>query len=140
MAKRSARVVLNRKAIDGVNLALADGVHAVGRAIIDTARPPDAPPYGVGLVTAGGVLTYVGSRKVNGWSQSGRQPSKPRAVRLVQGVITAIVGWGFPARFVEFGTVNMAAEPFATPARNAVIPRINSIMRQATAYRLARLR
>lgn len=140
MRGKSARVKLNRQAIDGVNLAIADGVHAVGKAIIETARPPDATPFGVGLVTSGGVLTYVGTKKVNGWSQGGLQPKKPRAVRLAQGIIKAIAGWGFPGRFQEFGTVHQPARPFATPARNSVIPRINSIMRQATQYRLKRLR
>lgn len=138
--KRHARVKLNRKAIDGVNLALADGMTAVGKAILDQAHWPDATPYGVGLVTSGGVLTYVGKRKVDGFGQDGSQPRKPRAVRLADGIIKTVVGWGFPARFQEFGTVHQPARPVATPARNAVVPRINAIMRQATQYRLKRLR
>lgn len=139
--KRSARVVLNRKAIEGVTLAMADGVFAVAKAVVLEAHPPDDTPYGTGLVDAGGALVYVGPRKVDGWSQLGQQPAKPRAVK-VKGTtgIVGIAGYGFPARFQELGTVHQPARPFFAPARNRVIPRIPSIMKRAASYRLARLR
>ena len=139
--KRSARVVLNRKALDGITLAIADGAHAVAKAIVLEADPPDASPFGEGLVTSGGTLVYVGSKKVDGWSMRGQQPKKPRRFRVpkTQGV-AAIAGFGFPGRFQEFGTVNQRAQPFLAPARDRVIPRAVAILRQAAAYRIARLR
>lgn len=139
MAKgRTARVVLNRKAIDGVRLALADGVFAVAKTIVNEADPPDATPYGKGLVTNGGALLYVDGKKLDGMGLDGRQPGKPRSAKSSPGTV-AIAGFGFPGRFLEFGTVKMAAQPFFTPARDRVLPRATGIIRQASAYRIARL-
>lgn len=139
--KRSSRVVLNRRAVDGVRLAVADGIFEVGKAIIVQSDPPDAEPFGEGLTTRGGTLTYVDDKKVAGWGEDGRQPKKPRAVRVRgwRGIL-GIVGWGFPGRFQQWGTVHHAAQPFAWQAIDPIIPRIPSIVRQAAAYRLARLR
>lgn len=139
--KRHARVRLNRKAIDGVRLALADGAHEIAKTIVREARPPDATPFGEGLVTRGGTLAYVGSKKIDGWSLDGSQPKKPRALR-VRGsdAIVAVAGFGFPARFQEFGTVHHGAQPFFMPAINAVAPRAGSIMARTAKYRIARIR
>jgi hypothetical protein len=138
---RTTRVKLNRAAVDGVRLALADGAHAVAKAIVTDANPPDATPFGAGLVTSGGTLAYVGSKKVDGWSLDGRQPKKPRSLRVKgQDTIVAVAGFGFPGRFQEFGTVHHAAQPFLTPARDRVAGRAVGIFRQATAYRLARIK
>ena len=138
---RTTRVKLNRAAVGGVRLALADGAHAVAKAIVMDANPPDAGPFGEGLVTRGGTLAYVGSKKVDGWSLDGRQPRKPRSLR-VRGSedIVAVAGFGFPGRFQEFGTARHSAQPFLTPARDRVVPRAVGILRQAVAYRLARLK
>lgn len=135
----SARVKMNRKSLDQVRLAVADGTSAIGKAVVTTADPPDATPFGEGLVTHGGYLTYVGAKKTAGWSMDGRQPKKPRVV-AVKGTdtIQTIAGFGFPARFQEFGTVKQPARPFLTPAKNAVEPRAAGLMRQAAAYRIAR--
>lgn len=138
--KRSARVVLNRRAVGQVELALADGVNAVAKAIVLETNAPDAEPYGEGLVMRGGWITYIADKKIDGGGTDGRQPKKPRAFR-VRGseVISAVAGWGFPAGFKELGTNKMAAEPFFAPARDRVIPRIPSIMAKNVAYRLARI-
>lgn len=139
--KRSARVVLARKALDGVTLAVADGANAVVQRIVEVANPPDATPFGSGLVTRGGWLTYVGGKKIDGGGTDGRQPKKPRAFRpRSAGYIVAMAGFGFPARFQEMGTVHHGSQPFLTPARDAVIPAIPGIVRQAAAYRIARIR
>ncbi|HEY6568543.1 MAG TPA: hypothetical protein VI341_13590 [Actinomycetota bacterium] len=125
----------------GVELALADGVNAVARAIVEGADPPDAAPYGVGLVTRGGWLTYIGDKKIDGGSTSGRQPKKPRSFRVKGTVgIVAIAGFSFPGRFQEFGTVHQAAKPFLAPARDRVVPHVDSIMKRNASYRLARIR
>jgi HK97 gp10 family phage protein len=127
--KPTARVVLNRSRLDQVTLAVADGMFAVGKAIIETARPPDAPPYGEGLRDQGGVLVYVDGKKVAGFGLDGKQPKPPRAAKVSRGQgIHVIVGWGFPGRFVELGTAKMAAQPFLTPAADEVLARATEIM------------
>jgi hypothetical protein len=113
----------------------------VAKTIVREARPPDATPYGEGLVTAGGTLVYVGSKKVGGWSQDGSEPRKPRALR-VRGsdMVVAVAGFGFPGRFQEMGTVNHGAQPFLTPSRDRVEPRVPGIVARAAKYRIARIR
>jgi len=140
VTKRTTRVVLNRRAIEGIHLAAADGAFEVAKAVIDVARPPDAPPYGVGLLQGGGALAWAGRKKVAGTTIGGRQIVKPRAVRLADDVIQAIAGWGFPARFVEFGTVDTRANPFFSRAASIIEGRAIGIFRKAAAYRIARLR
>ncbi len=118
---RTSRVELNRRALNDIAVAFVDGVFEVGKAIIENADPPDATPFGQGLVTQGGVLVYVGPKQVHAWSLSGQKPKKPRKVRVrtETGNIFGIVGFGFPGRFQEMGTVNHRAQPFLTPAVNA---------------------
>lgn len=117
MARRpSARLMLNRAALDEVQLALADGVEEIARTIVETANPPDATPFGQGLVTQGGWAVYVGSKKVAGGSLAGIQPKKPRSFKTAPDAITGIAGFGFPARFQEIGTVHERARPFLMPA------------------------
>jgi hypothetical protein len=122
---RPTRVELNRKALNDIAGAFADGVFDVGKAIITVADPPDATPYGEGLVTRGGVLAYHGPKQVGAWSLSGKNPKKPRKVKVKMeaGNIFAIVGFGFPGRFQETGTINHPAQPFLTPAVDASDPR-----------------
>jgi len=135
--KASARVVLNRQALSEVHLALAEGVEEVCRTVIETADPPDAPPYGEGLVKGGGWLVYADSKKVGGGSLQGTQPKKPRAAALIAG-ITGIVGWGFPGRFLETGTSDTAAQPFFTPAAMQTAEHAPEIMRGVVGPRLKR--
>jgi HK97 gp10 family phage protein len=129
-------VVLNRAALDELHLALADGVEAIARTIVETADPPDATPFGVGLVTQGGWAVYSGSKKVAGGSLGGAQPQKPRAFRTVPGAITGFAGFGFPGRFQETGTVHQPARPFFTPAVLAVKARAAEIMASVVGPRL----
>lgn len=141
MARPSTRVVLNRNAVRTVQLAIADGLFEVGRTIIEVADPPDAQPFGQGLVTQGGALAYVGDRKVAGWSQRGTQPKKPRAVKVRgRGEIMAVAGFGFPGRFQEMGTVNHGAQPFLTPAMNRTVGHAADIMRPIVAAELRKAR
>lgn len=138
---RGSRVVINRRAMDGVLLAVGDGLHAVGTRYIQEARTPDAPPYGEGLVKQGGTVTYFGSKKIAGWGADGKQPRKPRAFRTpkTQG-LAMVAGWGFPARLVAFGTVDTPPHGWAHQMLAAITPRIEGIIRQAAAYRIKRLR
>lgn len=135
--KPSARVVLARSALDRVDLAVADGVTEFVRTVIEVAEPPDATPYGEGLVTRGGWLVYAGPNKVAGGSLDGRQPKKPRALRVRDShQIQGIAGFGFPGRFQEHGTATQAAQPFLTPVVVELAPHAPAIMAPAAAERL----
>lgn len=135
---RTSRVELNRKALNDIAGAFTDGVFEVGKAIIEAADPPDATPFGQGLVTQGGVLVYVGPKQVHAWSLSGKKPKKPRKVRVKAeaGNIFGIVGFGFPGRFQETGTVNHPAQPFLTPAVSQVGPQAPAILDRVVRPRL----
>lgn len=117
---RTTRVELNRRALNDIAMAFVDGVAAIGKAIIENADPPDATPFGQGLVDRGGVLVYVGPTQVYAWSLSGKKPQKPKSVKVRSetGNILGIAGFGFPGRFQELGTINHPAQPFLTPAVN----------------------
>jgi hypothetical protein len=134
MAKPSAKVVLNRGKLDAAVLAVADGFLEVGKTIVELAgeSAPDSPydpyPTGQGLPNQGGVLVSVNGAKTAGWSQRGTQPKMPRAARgMKQGIVT-IVGFGYPARFAEMGTVRTPAHPFLAPARDQVKGHIPEIV------------
>lgn len=135
--KPSARVVLNRAALTDLGRALAEGVEEIARTIVETADPPDATPFGEGLVTSGGWLVYQGPNKVAGGSLAGTQPKKPRALR-VKGTteIVGIAGFSFPARFQETGTVDQPARPFLTPVAVRVKGVAGEIMREIVGPRL----
>jgi len=135
--KPSTRVVMNRAALHEVDLAVADGLEEVVRTVVENAQPPDAPPYGSGLVAHGGWLVYAGAEKVGGGSLDGRQPKKPRAFRTKgSGQIQAIAGFSFPGRFQEAGTAKMRANPFLTPSASETIPHAGPIMQPAVRRRL----
>lgn len=134
----SAKVVLNRAALDSLHLALAEGVEEICRTIVETADPPDATPFGAGLVKQGGWAVYAGSKKVGGGSLQGSQPKKPRSLVAAATGITGFAGFGFPGRFVEFGTSDTPAQPFLTPAVQQVIPHAARIVKAAVGARLGR--
>lgn len=138
--KPAARVILNRSRLTDVGVALADGLSEVGRTYIEATDPPDAQPYGEGLVTSGGYLVYADGKKVDGWAQDGRQPKPPRAAKVSKGKgAVLLAGWGFPARFQEHGTARHGAQPFATPALNRLLPHIAEIMEPIVRPALAKL-
>lgn len=116
MRKVSSRTVVNRKALDEITGAFVDGMAAVGKAVIERTRPPDAAPFGKGLVTTGDWGVWAGTRKVAGTA------TKPRSVRLSKTGITLIAGYGFPGRFQEMGTIHQPARPFFTPSVMAELP------------------
>lgn len=131
---------INRRAVDQVSLIVGDGLKAVGVAIVQATQPPDAPPFGEGLVRHGGTIVYVGKKKTAEWSIDGSTVKKPRALRLEADKVQAGVGFDRPARFDEMGTIHQPARPFFWPAVRRTIPRIPGIMAQACRYRFARLK
>lgn len=131
VSKRYARVELSRTCFEAIDLGLADGLSRFGDAVISTAQVPDAPPYGKGLVTRGGFITFLNGRQVAGTA------SRPSSEWVsAKGVVT-FVGWGFPARFNEMGTVNQPARPFASPALDRQMQYLDSHMAPAMQARLA---
>lgn len=124
------RLELKRDKLDLVVRKVADGFFAAGQHIVERASAiaPDSPydpyPTGEGLPKQGGVLVFVEDEKVNGWSIRGDQPKKPRAVRgsTKEHSIVCVIGFGFPARFNELGTLKMPANPFLAPVRDNVGP------------------
>lgn len=139
-----SRMELNQSRLDQVTLAVADGLFEAGKAIVELAssRAPDSPydpyPAGEGLPKQGGVLVYVGNKKTHGWSIRGDQPKKPKAVRGTTKAhsVVAVVGFGFPARFSEAGTIHEPARPWFTPAANEVAPKVAGIVGEVTRPRL----
>lgn len=143
-----ARMATKQQALDAVTRIVADGMFEAARTIVETAseRAPDYPfptkkfPFGEGegLPKQGGVLVYVGGEKTHGWSIRGSQPKKPRAIRTAvkEHSVLALAGFGFPARFVELGTVRTRAQPFLAPARDAVAPFVADIVGRITRPKL----
>jgi hypothetical protein len=130
-ASGARRIVINRAAFDAITLATADGLFELAKEIVEGARVPDATPLGQGLIEGGGVLAFVGKKRVGVFATGGQTSvKKPRAAKLSAG-ITVIGGFGFPARFVEEGTVNMAAQPFVTPELMARVPDAGEFIRAA---------
>lgn len=127
-----SRVKINRQAVDQLDLAMADGAFEVAKEIVLAADVPDAAPYGEGLILRGGALGYVGGKQIAAWSKEGVRPRKPRGFRVAKSNgPQAIAGFSFPGRFLERGTSKMGAQPFLTPARDQVRPRVAQIMKRA---------
>ena len=143
-----SRMALNQSRLDDVTLAVADGLFEAGRTIVELAatRAPDSPydpfPAGEGLPKQGGVLVYVANKKTHGWSIRGDQPKKPKAVRDTTKAhsAVAVVGFGFPARFNEAGTINQPARPFFTPSAREVQPHIPEIVGEVSRPKIAAMR
>jgi HK97 gp10 family phage protein len=129
--KVSTRVVLNRQALERSVLAVADGMADAGREAVDMADPPDATPYGAGLVDRGGMIAWVKGRKIDDHSLDGKAPRKPD-VRPRSSDIFVVVGFGFPGRYQEFGTEHHAAQPFLTPVMQQIRGEIPGIVARRT--------
>lgn len=122
---RGSKIAFNRAKVDEAVLAIADGAVAWAQETVEGMIPdaPDSPympfPTGEGLPKQGGVLAYFDGKKIAGWSPLGKQPRVPRAARIsrTRGLVL-IMGWGFPARFNEFGTVRTPAQPFVARGFN----------------------
>jgi hypothetical protein len=117
--KVSSRTVVNYKALSAINRGFVDGMAALGATVIANANPPDAAPYGEGLVTTGDWGVWAGTRKAAGTA------TKPRAVRLSRTGITLVAGFGFPGRYQELGTIRQPARPFLTPRVLEELPAVN---------------
>jgi hypothetical protein len=77
-----------------------------------------ADPYpGYGLRNNWGVMGWAFGKLIFAEKVTGEtRVTKPRALRLSQTSVQALVGFGFPARFAEFGTEDTRPQPFLGPA------------------------
>jgi hypothetical protein len=114
----SARTVVNRAALDAIRGAFVDGMAAMGTALVAGTHPPDDDPIGVGLVKEGDWAVWSDGKKVAGTG------AKPKGVTTRHGV-TLVVGYPFPARFNELGTIHQPARPFFTPTVLRIVPGVS---------------
>jgi hypothetical protein len=135
-----SRVVLNRKAFTEIELAQADALFEVAKEVLAVFHPWDAPPHGQGLPEGEGAIAYYGRKKVGATQIGGRDVAKPRQLRLADGESKVAVGIGFPGRFLELGTVDIAADPRLTEAVNRVVPGAEVIISDTIKRRLAGMR
>lgn len=115
-SRSQARVILARGRLHELDLRLAMGLEGIALRVLERVDPPDAAPFGVGLVERGGLISYVDGKRVGGDADR-----KPKSLRVRGQGVTVAVGFGFPGRFQEMGTVNHAAQPFLTPAVMGVV-------------------
>lgn len=126
------RTVLNRQALGALEQGFIGGMAEIGRATIAATQPPDAEPYGQGLITTGDWVVYAGGKKVAG------RANKPRGKLPSKGIVL-FVGFDFPARFNEQGTIHQQARPFLTPAMLEVTPEAAAHMRNPVLQALHRV-
>lgn len=108
---------------DPVLLAVADGLYAVAQRIGEEAstRAPDEPPLNVGLPNNWGAMEWALGKVVGARAGAGGSSvTKPRGFSASRSEAAAVVGFGFPGRFNELGTVHQPARPFFGPAALAV--------------------
>ena len=114
--KPTTRTVLNRTRLHELDFGIAKGLEFLAMQVIETARPGDAPPYGQGLVENGRFISYVDGKRIGGDADK-----KPKAMKVRGKGIVIGVGYPFPARFHEMGTVKQPPRPFLTPAVMSVV-------------------
>lgn len=126
---RRLKIRLN---LDPVIVAISDGLFACGVKIANRASilAPDDPmvyvpgagrepqPYpGYGLKHNWGVMAWANGKVVKALGADGSpRVTKPRGMRTSPVGADAMVGFGFPGRYNETGTVEHPAAPFLAPA------------------------
>ena len=134
-ASAARRMELNRSRIDQTIVAIGAGLNQWAQETCEliSRNAPDSPympfPLHEGLPNQGGALIYFDSKKIYSVHGRGRgEPRVPRAatIRRTRGLVM-IIGWGFPARFNEYGTAKMDATPFVGPGIYEMLPRIPEI-------------
>jgi hypothetical protein len=126
-----------RLKLDPVYVAISDGLFACALKIAEdaAAKAPDDPMVyrpgvgrepqpspGYGLRHNWGVLAWANGKVVKGLGADGSAAvSKPRGMRTSTTGADAMVGFGFPGRYNETGTVHNPARPFLAPAAVAFL-------------------
>lgn len=123
----SRRTVLNLSRLDAIQQALAVGMGDGLRVILDaaSAKVKDVPKLGVGIKYAGGYLVYANGKKVAEGSVTGVAVSPSSSMKVSKGQgLYGYIGFGRPARFLEVGTSDTAAQPFLSPTVLAMAPTV----------------
>jgi HK97 gp10 family phage protein len=120
--RKPSRMEVNYAALEKAQQAVASGVLALGESVARHAAADapvsDDPRYGH-VKDQWGAAVYVNGKKVGDVSADGSAVAKPREFRAARTGVSGIVGFGFPARFVEVGTSDTPAQPFLSPAAQA---------------------
>ena len=143
IANRKARVVMNRAALDELQLAMADGLLAVGEQIIAEAQenaprdPEAAAERGVPMMAdTGHVVVYALGKKVGG-DDGGT--GKPRGMKTPKDQAVLGVWFSSPiSHLVELGTIKMPARPFFTPSLMSNLGDVGPYVRKAMGARARR--
>jgi hypothetical protein len=107
--KPTTRTVLNRSRLHEVDKALAVGLEKLAEEVLEATVIPY--PEGPGHEHDGAYISYVDGKRVGGTTGK-----KPKSFKVRGRGVSVAVGFGFPARFQEVGTVKQAARPFFGPA------------------------
>lgn len=142
IANRKARVIMNRGALDELQLGMADGLLQLGERILADARanaprdPEIAAKRGVPMMAdTGHVVVYALGKKVGG--EEG-ETGKPRRMKTSKGSADLGVWFSSPlSHFAELGTIKEPARPFLTPALMANIGDTGPYVRASMAKRAA---
>ena len=136
---------------DPLMAAVAHGLLEIARLIGEEAarNAPDDPYWineegqrvtqpspGFGLPHNWGVMGWAFGKLIEAEKVTGNtRLTKPRALKLQQDSVQAIVGFGFPARLQELGSEHHRTQPFLGPAGHAIAGsgEVDRIMRAATA-------
>lgn len=125
LARRGAQVVMNKAAVDALQMGMADGMIALGEGILAdaTAHAPDAPPLGEGLIKSGVMAVWALGKLVSGDIGKAASKNKPRGMKTPKDQVVMFVAFEAPhSHLLERGTVNMPAQPFLLPAFNRGVP------------------
>ncbi len=142
IANRKARVIMNRAALDELQLGMADGLLQLGQQIIAEARanaprdPEIAAKRGVPMMAdTGHAVVYALGKKVGG--EEG-ETGKPRGMKTSKGSADLGVWFSSPlAHFAELGTIKETARPFLTPALMANVGDTGPVVKAAMNKRAA---
>jgi len=114
-ARSKVRVEMARGRMAEHDRGMVKGLEFLALEVLMRTKPPDAPAYGEGLVDEGCIISYLDGKRVGGDADK-----KPKSLRAGKGALVA-VGFPFPARFQEMGTVNQPPRPFLTPVVMEVV-------------------
>lgn len=132
--KPHVRTIVNRQALSAFAAGIADGMEAIGQAFVARVEPPDAEPFGKGLITTPGYGVWSNGKKVAG------DGTKPRSVRVRAHGAVLIAGAGFPGWFQEGGTIHHPPQPFVTPVMESLLPDAGQYIKPKVRARMARVR
>lgn len=150
LANRAKKVVMNRAALDAMQIGMADVLLATGQRIIaDASKGPGGS--GVGSLrdpeaaAKRGVPMMLDTGHVGVWGLGkkigGDMTAKPRGLKTPKDQVVMVAAFASPlAHFAELGTIKEIARPFLTPAFNRGIPGAADAVPAAMAKRVRAVR